>query len=163
MSSEKHRKQIGLAVATALKPLGFRRKGQVFTRQFDELTHILSLQSSTSSTASFLKITVNLGVWVSSLAAGRSKPDLWSAHWRVRLGSLMPKQNDCWWEIASDHDAELATKQILEAIQTYAVPQFAQLVTKDALVALWRSGRSPGLTDFERKRYLDKIEHASVA
>jgi hypothetical protein len=162
MSSEAHKKQIGLAVATALKPLGFRRKGQVFTRQLGEVTHILSLQSSTSSTASLLKITVNLGVWVSSLAEDGSKPALWSAHWCERLGFLMPQRIDYWWEISSDHDAEFATRQIVEAIQTYAVPQLEQLASRDALVALWRAGRSPGLTDFQAKRYLDRIEHESA-
>jgi len=159
MSSEAHKKQIGLAVATMLAPLGFRRKGQVFTRQLDEVAHILSLQSS-SSTASNLKITVNLGVWVSSLAEDGSKPDLLSAHWSERLGFLMPQRIDCWWEILSGHDAELATKRIVEAIQTYAIPQFERLANRDALVALWKAGHSPGLTEFQAKRYLEKIEHA---
>lgn len=102
MSSEAYKKQIGLAVALALAPLGFRRKGQVFFRQLDEVAHIVSLQSSTSSTASVLKMTVNLGVWVSSLAEDGSKPDLWSAHWRERLGYLMPQRIDYWWEVSSD-------------------------------------------------------------
>ena len=159
MSSEAHKKQIGLAVATALMPLGFRRRGSVFTRQLDEVTHILSLQSSTSSTASLLKITVNLGVWVSFLAEHGSKPELSSAHWRERLGLLMPQRIDYWWEISSDHDAERATRQIVEAIRTHAVPEFEQLVTRNALAALWRAGRSPGLTAFQIKRYLDRIEH----
>ena len=159
MSSEAHKKQIGLAVASALVPLGFRRKGLVFTRQLGEVTHLLSLQSSTSSTASLLKLTVNLGVWVSSLAEPGSKPNLWSAHWRERLGFLMPQRIDYWWEISSDQDAERATREIVEAVQTHAVPQFEQLATKKALEALWRTGRSPGLTAFQTKRYLDSIEH----
>jgi hypothetical protein len=71
----------------------------------------------------------------------------------------MPQRIDYWWEISSDHDADLATRQIVEAIQTYAVLQFEQLATRDALVALWRAGRSPGLTEFQTKRYLEKIEH----
>ena len=159
MSFEAHKKQIGLAIASALLPLGFRRKGLVFTRQLGEVTHILSLQSSTSSTASVLKLTVNLGVWVSSLAQAGSKPDLWSAHWQERLGFLMPQRIDYWWEISSDRDAERATREIVEAIQMHAVPQLEQLASKNALVALWRTGRSPGLTAFQTKRYLDSIEH----
>lgn len=159
MSSEAHKKQIGSAVAGAIVPLGFRRRGLVFTRQLGEVTHIVSLQSSTSSTALLLKLTVNLGVWVSSLAEVGSKPDLWSAHWRERLGFLMPQRIDYWWEISSDQDAERATTEIVEAIQTHAIPQLDQLSTKNSLVELWRAGRSPGLTAFQAKRYLDKIDH----
>jgi hypothetical protein len=139
--------------------LQFRQKGLVFTRQQGEVVHIVSLQSSVGSTASLLKITVNLGVFVPSLAGDGTRPDLLGSHWQMRLGFLMPEHMDYWWEVSGDGDVKRAASQMVEAVQKYALPQFGQLETRAALVTLWRAGRSPGLTAFQAKRYLDKLEH----
>lgn len=163
MSLAVYKQTIGSAAAAVLRPLEFRRNGHVFTRQLGEVFHIVSLQSSVSSTASFLKITVNLGVFVPSLADAGTKPALLASHWQTRLGFLMPERIDYWWEVSCDGDAERVALQIVEAIKTYALPQFAQLETRDALVTLWRAGRSPGLTAFQAKRYLERLEHERAA
>ena len=163
MSLALYKQKIGSAVAAVLRPLQFRRKGLVFTRQLGEMVHIVSLQSSVSSTAPLLKITVNLAVFVPSLADDSIKLGLLSSHWQMRLGFLMPEHIDYWWEVSCDCDAERVASEIIEAIQMYALPQFKQLETRDALVTLWRAGRSPGLTTFQAKRYLDKLEHEPAA
>jgi len=163
MSLALYKQKIGSAVAAVLTPLRFRQKDFIFTRQLGEVAHIISLQSSVSSTASLLKITVNLGVFVPSLADDGTKPDLLGSHWQMRLGFLMPEHIDYWWEVSGDTDAERVASQIVASIQMYALPQFEQLETRDALVTLWRAGRSPGLTAFQMKRYLDKLEHEPAA
>jgi hypothetical protein len=151
------------AVAGALRPVGFRKSGLKFSRPLTDVVHLVSVQSSVSSTASSLRATVNLGVWVPALADNGAKPDIWAAHWRERLGFLMPDPTDRWWEACSDREAAAAALEIGHALRTFALPVLDSLATADALAALWRSGRSPGLTEPGAQRYLDALDRGRGA
>ncbi|HZM90009.1 MAG TPA: DUF4304 domain-containing protein [Blastocatellia bacterium] len=161
LSSYKH--SVVDAVAGVLAPLGFRKSGSKFSRSLSDVVHLVSVQSSVSSTASLLRATVNLGIWIPALADDGAKPDIWAAHWRERLGFLMPNATDRWWEARSDREAAAAALEIGHALRTFALPVLDSLATADAVAALWRSGRSPGLTERGAQRYLDALDRGRGA
>jgi hypothetical protein len=135
--------------------------GFQFTRDTGDVTHLVSLQASTASTSSALKATVNVAVWIPALEEN-AKPDVWSAHWRNRIGHLMPEHSDIWWYANSDEEAKSIGTQIAEAIRDFAIPILETLATRRALLALWETGVSPGLTavqaDRFRRRLLSVVE-----
>ncbi len=144
------------AMSEVLRPAGFRKRGLVFHRSVADVVHLVSLQSSQASTAVAVRLTVNVAVWVPGLARARD-PDIWSAHWRQRLGHLMPEPRDRWWRISCESDALSASCQIRMAIAGYAVPALDALSSSEALVSLWQSGRSPGLTRAQAERCLREL------
>jgi len=157
MPATDYKRTILEAMSEALRPIGFRKKGAHFTKTEAEVVHLVSLQSSSGSTAEAVRVTVNLGVWVSALE-GDAKPDVWSAHWRERLGSLMPENRDVWWDAASNEEAKSTGARIASAIRTFGLPVLGSITTRRALLDLWRSGRSPGLTEVYAKRLMNRLE-----
>jgi hypothetical protein len=145
------------AMAEVLRPLGFRKKGSHFTRESGGVVHLVSLQSSATSSADAVRVTVNLGVWVSALE-GDAKPDIWAAHWRERLGFVMEERRDVWWDAASDNQAKSAAAAIADSIRRFALPVLETLASPGALLSLWKSGRSPGLTAVQAERLLTRLE-----
>ncbi len=84
-------------------------------------------------------------------------PNVWGAHLHNRLGFLFPSQNDKWWMVRSESDAQKTGEDISKKLLKYALPMFEEFQTKSDIVKLWRKGISPGLTDFEVKTYLKKL------
>ncbi len=118
---------------------------------------MVDLQSSTGSSRDALRVTCNLGIRVDRLA-DRPGPSVWDAHWRVRIGSFLPDPHDHWWECTSDEEARQAGRETAGQVESRVLPAMEQLATPGALVALWSSGRSPGLT--ERRRIEYRSRHA---
>jgi len=69
--SKDYKKVIIHGLSSLLKPLGYKRTGNVYTFQMNDLTYYVSLQSSQSSTAQQLKVTVNIEMSSARLAAFR--------------------------------------------------------------------------------------------
>jgi hypothetical protein len=107
------------------------------------------------STWEILKITCNLGIVLREL--GNDKLGIWDAHWRKRIGSYMPEAQDHWWVCSTDIAATTAGHEIAALLEDQVFPEMEQLASLAAMVALWRSGRSPGLTDYQRIQYLSKL------
>jgi hypothetical protein len=158
MPAEEFKKTMALAVADALHPLGFNKSATKFIRTFPGVAQIVSLQSSISSSSALFRVTANLGIWVSDLAGEGEKPDILTSHWRMRIGQLMPDHLDYWWEMSSDEEAGVAALALGEALRNYVRPVFDELTTTAALEKLWRSGKSPGLTEVQRQRFMARLD-----
>ena len=151
------------SMAELLRPVGFRKSGAVFARAVNDVIHLISLQSSTSSTASSVRLTVNVAVWVPTLAEPNQRPDVCSSHWNERIGGLMPQRSDRWWTVTSEQESQAAAFEIGTAIKQFALPALAVLETSATLADLWESGASPGLTKFQAHRYLSRLnENAKI-
>jgi hypothetical protein len=144
-------------MAETLTAAGFRKSGFVFSRPKEDVVHLVSLQSSQSSTSDTLRVTVNLAVWAPTLSDGPEKPDVSASHWRERLGFLMPVRSDRWWEASSDHSASIVAAEIGCAIRDFGLPALDRLASVSALRELWARGSCPGLTDLQRRRYLERL------
>jgi hypothetical protein len=150
-------------IAAVLKSCGYRKAGATFRRALDDVDHLVNVQKSASSSSNEIRVTVNLGIWVRSLAPIRAgvpdKASLWSAHWRERLGELMPVTADRWWTATSEDEASAVGQDIAQALVQYGLPVLEKLVDARAVVALWRQGMAPGLTESQRRRLLEMYEH----
>jgi uncharacterized protein DUF4304 len=161
MPTSLFRNAILSSIAELLRQAGFRKSGAVLMREVNDVIHLTSLQSSTSSKASSLRLTVNIAIWVPALAEVNQQPDVWSSHWRERIGGLMPRRADHWWTVTSEPEAQVAAAEIRSAVEQFALPALAALETSTALAKLWESGASPGLTAFQAKRYLNRLHESA--
>jgi len=149
------------ALREVLKAPGFKKRGAVFHRASMDVVHLVGLQSSASSTIHATKVTVNLAVWCKRLADPGVEPSVMTAHWRCRLGELMPLHSDAWWSLPGKGAAALAENEITSALKAYGIPALDALQDCASLLALWDAGRSPGLTKIQALRY-SEILRASV-
>jgi hypothetical protein len=162
-SADGYKKAIVEAIAGVLRPAGFKKSGAKFSRAVEGVIHLVTLQSSQSSTADSAHLTVNLGIWLPALDEPGGWPDIWQAHWQERIGFVMPAHGDVWWDVGSETEAAAAATEIARAVRSHALPTFDALSTVDALIALWRSGRSPGQTDRMARLYLEMLARKGLA
>jgi Domain of unknown function (DUF4304) len=114
-----------------LKRTGFRKRGHSFNHMTEGgLTHVVDFQMGTympPGTGEFPpirvnlygKFTVNLGVFVPSLARRLNRPDKpkwvndYDCHLRERLGAISPERSDIWWSLDEPTTAVAAVDQRL--------------------------------------------------
>src|SRR6266498_333348 len=148
-------------VKSVLKPEGFRKAGNTFSLIKNDVILFVQLQSSTKTSRSNLVATINLGI-ASLLIAEKEglkfEPKFLDSHWRKRIGSFLPNPFDKWWEVQSEKEAAKAGLEIAEIIEKQALPELQSLSSTAKLIALWESGRSPGMTEFHRKKLLALAE-----
>ena len=121
----------------------------------------VQLQSSIKTTKDSLIVTVNLGIFskrVAVIVGNTRKPNILEAHWQVRIGHFMHEGVDKWWEIHNGGEADSVGREISTILSTEVLPKMKSLASTRSLKSLWESGISPGLTDFERKQYLQALQ-----
>jgi hypothetical protein len=160
MNSKDYKKIIIDKLAEALKGRQFKKKGNVFSFSNGGLTYFIGLQSSQSSTADILKLTVNTEI-ASALISKLNEvsiPIKHQRHYSRRIGEYLEENQDKWWTINSVASAELAAKEILDIIGSKVIPNFEVLRTTNDLATVWRSGGYIGITEGQRKRYLSLLD-----
>lgn len=161
MSNAEYTKLILSKMYDLLRPLGYRKRGQLFEKANSELVYLIGLQKSIYNTQQEIRATVNLAIWIKSLTPIRGgkpeKPNVWGAHLRYRIGNFLPSQNDKWWMVRSHDDAKKTGEDISKKLQKYALPEFDEFLTISDIINLWRKGIGPGLTDYEVKTHLKKL------
>jgi hypothetical protein len=156
MSADPRKSVILGRMASLLVPLGYRRRGMIFSRKTCDMIHMVGLQSSQDSTREVVIVTVNLAAVSVPLAdalwGATRRLSVWDAHWDYRLGHLTPYRADKWWSVRSPEEAEALGDEIAVLLRDYGLPALASVETSAQLLALWRSGWSPGITDVYRGR-----------
>ena len=66
----------------------------------------------------------------------------------------MARPRDKWWEISSEAEAIKVGEELAEILEKSALPRFAAISSTDGLKRLWETGRSPGLTEYQRQQFL---------
>lgn len=166
MSSPEYRARILTAMRDVLAPVGFRKAGPTSRRTVNDVVQLVNLQSSTSSTAGCLIVTVNLAVFSTTLStllgATDLKPTVWDGHWRERIGHLSPAREDRWWRVEKPEEVDQAAGEIAALLSDVALPKLEQLGSTDALRTLWVAGEGTGLTAFQRRQYLNLLGPAAA-
>jgi len=150
------------AAGESLKPLGYIQRGPVFRL----LTHgncgVVEFQRSDKSSDEKLVFTVNLGVACGELLdagqASAPKARIIDAHLRQRIGMLLTDRPDKWWEVTASTDRVSLVHEVVELLVKKVAPYVENHLATKALIALWESGQSPGLTAFQRTRFLSKLK-----
>jgi len=146
-----------------LKARGFSRHGYSFVKRHNGNRLLVHFQVwKERSTAAEIIFTVNLGVlskrlsWLTDNRDPPKVPAIGECHWRERLGVLLPARRDYWWSVDETRIAGLAA-ELEDALGSFGLPAMERVASDDSLRNLWLSGSSPGLTSFERLRYLSLL------
>lgn len=149
----------------ALAPHGYCAAGTLFQRELAQVVHLVELQSTQEEGAAHIAVTVNLGVFAPALVDADIReyirPSIPQAHWRERIGILMPQRRDRWWSIENAAQAAAAGAEIAVCVEQYGLPPLARIPDIAALRRIWETGASPGLSDYQRRRHLERLAASS--
>jgi hypothetical protein len=161
-SLEETFKELLKATGERLKPLGFVKRANVFRLLLAGNCGLIEFQRSVSNSSEILKFTVNLGVVCGELLdrgpSGIQNSRMTDAHLSERIGFLLPQRNDKWWEMTGSTDRALLVEEVVRLLVEEGVPYVRRHIDTKALMALWESGQSPGITSRERFRLLSKLK-----
>jgi hypothetical protein len=150
------------AAADKLAPHGFTRRSLVFRVLRYGNCGIVEFQRSVKTTKDKILFTINVGTICGELLdAGShdiSKAKVTDAHVSQRIGAFLPGRPDKWWEIIATSNGASLGQEVSELIIDKCVPFIHEFIQTDAMIALWESGECPGLTDFQRIRFLTKLK-----
>lgn len=139
---------------------GYVKSGNYFRKQSGDFLSLIELQKSRDGVPGEVRFTVNLGiVWKRLLGAIDSfeKAKTVDAHLMERIGFLLDDKRDKWWVIASSSDFVLVRNELISILRDRAIPYLEKFSNAPALVGLWNSGISPGLTKVQCERFLKKV------
>jgi hypothetical protein len=161
MTSKDFKKIIIDKLTEILKPNGFKKTGSTFSYSNGDLTYFVNIQSSQSSTASTLKLTVNIEIYSSTVykLQDTSLPEKWSRHYTQRIGSMFDNPQDKWWTVENEKEANDAATEIADITSNRVLPTLDKLKTTNDLAVLWRQNKCPGLTEHQRKEYLSLLDN----
>ena len=163
MSSKQFKNIIIDRLNDTLKGRQFKKRGNVFSCFNGDLTYYILIQSSLSSTTDILKLTVNTEIasGLISKLDDISLPIERQRHYSRRIGAYSNDQQDKWWTVNSVDSAKNAADEIVEIITNKVIPNFEGLRTTEDLAKLWRNGGYIGITEVQRKNYLDLFDKYS--
>jgi hypothetical protein len=160
MNSKDYKKVIIDKLTSDLKERHFKKKGNVFSLSNGDLTYFIGLQSSQSSTADFLKLTVNTEIAsaIISKLDDIGLPIEHQRHYNRRIGAYLDDKQDKWWTVQSIDSAEKAASEISSIVREKVLPNFDTLKSTSDLAALWRNGGWIGITEGQRKHFLSLLD-----
>jgi len=163
---ERQFKSIIDGVGDKLGAEGFSKRGNAWRRLSDANVAIVEAQRSQSSTSEAIRFTFNVGVISQSLLEDwepeAKKAGANRAHLRQRIGSFLDAPSDLWWTVTAESEVAYILAEVAPLLDR-ALPFLARHVTDLGLIALWEEGQSPGLTDFQRHRYLEILKRSVVS
>jgi len=165
MSTPEFKKIVLNRMHQVLKPAGFRKAGSTFSADTNDVVLFVQLQSSSKTTGAKLVATVNLGVFSRTIATrlgNMRKPNILDGQWQERIGLLIEGRRDKWWEISSNDEAMEVGEEIARILLQAALPQFQRISSSNGLKRLWETGKSPGLTEYQRLQYLKALTAVSL-
>ena len=115
-------------LAPLMKREGFKKSGRNFLKVDSELVAVLNVQASTSNLGATGKFTINLGRYFPSVARAVGDPDLqgrpkeYDCHLRQRIGFLLPKKLDHWWEIGPETHIEQLAVDVTRVVEGVGLP-----------------------------------------
>jgi len=165
MNSKDFKKIILDKLNNALKQKNFAKTGNSFISSNNELNYIINVQSSQSSNINTLKITVNIDIasTILSKLEDTPLPEKHRRHFSERIGSYLNQPQDKWWIIENTNMANAVAIEIIELINNKIIPELDKLQTTHDLANLWRQGNSPGLTNFQRNKYLSLLKSSEIS
>jgi hypothetical protein len=146
--------------AARLDGYGYVRSRRVLRFIANENAALIEFQRSMRSSADRILFTIEIAVVCGGLLDAQgvdiNRARAVDAHYRQRVGQLLPAHSDVWWEINSGTDPDGIAVEISKILDEDVRPVLDKLIATQALIALWRSGSEPGLTEGQRTRYLSR-------
>ena len=115
-------------LAQELRSAGFKKLVRTWRRSVGELTQVTNLQASWTNHGDAGTFTLNLGVYfpeavrLFALWPVKEKPGESDCIVSERIGFLMPRGTDVWWEVNSGTNVELLGHELALTWRTHALP-----------------------------------------
>lgn len=141
----------------ALAPSGFVKRGAKFLKFYGPNLALIQFQRSRYGDGEQIRFTINVSVVSAVLArelwgiVDLKRASEWHGHLRQRIGSFSDKPADIWWT-TGDAPVEDVGAAVVDLLSR-ALPFLSACTLDDDLLAMWRSGRAPGLTAFQCEQY----------
>lgn len=154
---------ISMVMSPSLKKWGYTKVRNSFYLPSEGNWGIIDFQKSQKSDSSQIKFTVNIGIASRRILnflgfeEKNKKPNIWDSQFMVRLGHLLPENSDIWWTIDQETTIEELGLFTVDLVIKYALPAIQEHLSDESLRDLWRSGKSPSLTEFQRLLYLSVL------
>jgi hypothetical protein len=144
VAEEKFDMLIKEGVHQILKPLGFRKKGNNFYLQLEQLGQIINLQKSLYYSKDHIHFTINIGLFI---------PEFWLTYYtfhngeipaypteptcaiRTRIGHLKCKR-DTWFDVNTNSDMDTLLAEMKDNVTNYILPYFERAKTRDDIIFL---------------------------
>jgi Domain of unknown function (DUF4304) len=143
------------AIHALLKPRGWKRKGQAWRRDLEEVVMFVQLQRGHSSLVG--AFCVNLGVTsrrvFETIKFPGQEMHTSNSHWRRRL-TLDGSDGDHWWPLSDHANVDRAANEVICALSERALPEMERYGSDAALRDRWATDTGAGLTDVRRLMYL---------
>jgi hypothetical protein len=146
-------------VAPALRQLGFKGSGQVYVLPDDAAWILVGFQRSVSSNRARIRFTINLTVankqkWADLRAQSKDWSDPYPERpapstfygkgiWQRRIGDLLPRHADHWWELQPDTDLREIALDVFESVRDFGLPALRARLASGEPVE--HDGGGPGL------------------
>lgn len=152
-------KEIVKIISPILKLSGYSKHGTKFRKMIEGNVTIIQFQRSRYNNPGSIKFTLNTSIvsariyklWGGDTDIARVSE--WHGQLRQRIGSYAETPSDLWWYIEPDTDPTQIAAEVLRLLNL-AISYLDQHASDEALVALWKSGRAPGITEQLRINYL---------
>lgn len=148
------------SIARRLKEHGFRKRGDVFSRECRRVVHLIDIQYSRWNDSTETNFTLNCGVYMPGItAAFRNSaepkvPKPTDCCIAVRIGMLTESQTDSWWTISAADDPErddAVREEIASVLEQVALP-FLNRFDDPRAVAEFLSGETAKNDEFVEPR-----------
>jgi len=111
-----------------LRRLGYIKKGSTYYLALDHCVLLVNIQGSQWNSGDSARFTLNLAIHfpeASEKIGGRlpsPPPKLHKVPMQARIGILMPKNHDHWWELSTGTPVDAAAAEVLKAFQDCGQP-----------------------------------------
>jgi hypothetical protein len=142
VSPDENYQTIQTNVADLLRRRGFRRAKNSFSRDFERVTQIVSLQKLSSSTPTSIRFRLNVGLWsldvAESLGESTKRPrSVLHCHAHAGISVALRFEADYW--VINDDEPCMGTMEfILEKLSKELVPNLDNTQTPVQLLRSWQ-------------------------
>jgi hypothetical protein len=134
-AQDEYKRMLREEIAPALRRLGLKGSGGNFVLPHPDRYLLIGFQGSSSNTTEAVRFTVNLAVinrnaWEQGWQPWWGKPSATTegpVGTYMRLGQLMPEQNDVWWGLAPGTDTAALAAEVVQAVEQFGLPGLRQV------------------------------------
>lgn len=132
-----------------LELAGFQKKGHHFYKVLDNSTIHVGFQADRLNTPGHASFTANVWSYHPAIASAQGEKPIADptkqrfAHSGMRIGHLLPQQQDYWWVIASATEVNSVANEVAIALEKFGLPYLEQIATLEGVAEF--SGLIPGM------------------
>jgi hypothetical protein len=150
-------------IGNRLKPLGYTRRGLCLRTMAYGNCGVVGFPHSIENHKGRILFTADIGVVCGDILKREGRPRQLSkvgcgdAHLRWRIRDFLPSGREGLWEITNATNVDSLGRDVAGLIAEHVDPAIRPYLDTRCIIALWESGKSPGIADSRRIELLGKL------